>query len=116
MFESEKGRRRGMRVLQLSVHFSPNVGGVETHLTDLVHGLARRNIDVFVLTYQPLMTNASWKVFEKEIKISILRLPWIPGFFYKFVKSPIVEFLYLTPGLFFTLPVVLLFYKTDVIH
>ncbi|HXT85224.1 MAG TPA: glycosyltransferase family 4 protein [Verrucomicrobiae bacterium] len=106
-----------MKVLQLTVHSTPNVGGVETHLTDLVNGLAKRKHSVFVLTYRPLVKKASWKIYDKPKKnISILRLPWIPGFFYKFVQSPIVEFLYLVPGLFIAAPFVLLIINPDVIH
>ena len=106
-----------MKILQLTVHYAPNVGGVETHLTDLVNGLAKRKHSVFVLTYRPLVKKASWKIFDKTKKnISILRLPWIPGFFYKFVQSPIVEFLYLVPGLFIVTPFVFFIKNPDVVH
>ena len=105
-----------MRVLQLTVHFSPNVGGVETHLVDLVYGLAKRNGEVFVLTYQPLVAKAHWKMIEKTKNLTILRLPWFPGFFYKFLSSPTIEFLYLVPGLFFVTPVILLLKRQEVIH
>ncbi len=105
-----------MNVLQLTVHFSPNVGGVETHLTDLVYGLAKKKKTVFVLTYRPLMTKVKWQLLQKGPSYTILRLPWIPGFFYAFVKNPIVEFLYLTPGLFIVTPFILLLKKSEVIH
>jgi len=106
-----------MKILQLSVHFAPNVGGVETHLTDLVEGLAKKRHTVFVLTYRPLVKKAPWKFLDKQKKnITIVRLPWIPGFFYKFVTSPIIEFLYLVPGLFFATPVFLIINNPDVIH
>lgn len=106
-----------MKILQLSVHFAPNVGGVETHLTDLVEGLAKKRHTVFVLTYRPLVKKAPWKFLDKQKKnITIVRLPWIPGFFYKFVTSPIIEFLYLVPGLFFATPVCLVINNPDVIH
>jgi glycosyltransferase involved in cell wall biosynthesis len=106
-----------MRVLQLTVHFAPNVGGVETHLVDLVEGLTKRKNTFFVLTYRPLVKQAAWKMYDKSKKnITILRLPWIPGFFYKFVHSPIIEFLYLVPGLFIATPFVLLTNNQDIIH
>src|SRR6266498_480047 len=105
-----------MNILQLTVHFSPNVGGVETHLTDLIKGLVKKKSNVFVLTYQPLMTQTNWKVLEKGQNYTIFRLPWIPGFFYAFIRNPIVEFLYLTPGLFLITPIVLLLNKSEVIH
>ena len=105
-----------MKVLQLTVHFSPNVGGVETHLLDLVYGLAKRKWEVFVLTYRPLVAKAPWKILEKKKNITILRLPWFPGLFYQLVSQPIVEFLYLVPGLFFVIPFVLLVQNPEVIH
>ncbi len=105
-----------MKVLQLTVHFAPNVGGVETHLTDLVNGLIKNNFNTFVLTYRPLVVKTSWHFREQGKNFTIIRLPWIAGFFYKFVKNPIIEFLYLTPGLFITTPLVIFFYNPDVIH
>ncbi len=105
-----------MKVLQLTVHFSPNVGGVETHLSDLVAGLIKRNFKVFVLAYRPLMIKAPWQVLEKSKNLTILRLPWLPGFFYKLVGQPALEFLYLTPGLFLVAPFVLIKERPNVIH
>ncbi len=105
-----------MKVLQLTCHFQPNVGGVETHLNDLVSELVKRKYEVFVLTYRPLMSDAEWKITEKKKSLTIIRIPWIKGYFYRFVKSPVLEFIYLFPGLFAVLPFVLLFNKFDVIH
>ena len=105
-----------MNILQLSCHFRPNVGGVETHLNDLVTELVRKKHNVFVLTYRPLMSDAKWKILEKQKGLTIFRIPWIKGYFYKLVKSPIVEFMYLLPGLFIVLPFVLFIKKFDVIH
>lgn len=105
-----------MKILQLTTHFSPNIGGVETHLSDLVEGLVKRNHAVFVLTYRPLVTKADWKLKEKDKNLEVLRLPWLPGFFNKFVKSPVLEFLYLVPGLFLVTPFVLVSFRPRVIH
>lgn len=105
-----------MRVLQLSAHFPPNVGGVETHLDDLVKALVKRSWEVFVLTYRPLTTDVKWNIYEKEKKVEILRIPWLPNLFYKLVKAPILEFIYLFPGLFLATPFVLFLKKVDVIH
>ncbi len=105
-----------MKILQLTCHFSPNVGGVETHLEDLVNILAEKRHEVFVLTYRPLTTKVSWKIFEKRKFIQILRIPWFPGFFYELVGTPAMEFLYLLPGLFAVTPFVLLRQKSDVVH
>lgn len=105
-----------MKVLQLTAHFHPNLGGVETHLSDLVSELDKRDISTFVLTYIPLTTDVKYKLFEKRKSTNILRIPWIKGLFYKFVSHPVFEFLYLFPGLFFVTPFVLLSFHPKVIH
>ncbi len=105
-----------MNILQLTSHYSPNVGGVETHLDDLVKGLVKREHGVFVLTYQPLTAGVSAKVWDNLDKRTIFRIPWFTGLFYKLVNHPVLEFLYLLPGLWICLPLVLVFKKIDVIH
>lgn len=105
-----------MNVLQISAHFRPNIGGVETHLTDLVNALNKRGWRVFVLTYKPLTTKASSQLYEKHQLLTILRIPWISGLFYKLVEYPLFEFFYLLPGLFFTTPLVLFLVNPKIIH
>lgn len=105
-----------MKILLLTAHFRPNIGGVETHLDDLVNVLLKRNWPVVVLTYRPLTTQAKWKIYESYHGISIIRIPWIPNLFYKLVSFPILEFFYLFPGLFLVAPFVLLFKDIDIIH
>jgi glycosyltransferase involved in cell wall biosynthesis len=105
-----------MRVMQLTAHFRPNLGGVETHLDDLVNALTKRKWEVVVLSYQPLTTKTDWKVHENSESLEVFRIPWLPGLFYKLVDKPILEFLYLVPGLFLTTPVVIFLRNPDVIH
>lgn len=105
-----------MKVLQLTSHFSPNIGGVETHLGDLIKALIEKGISVGVLTYQPLTTKAQWKTYESKKNFFVIRLPWVAGGFYKFVNIPMLEFLYLFPGIFIITPFVLIFQNPDVIH
>ncbi len=105
-----------MRILQLTVHFYPNIGGVETHLWDLVTLLPQKGWKVFVLCYRPLSVKTSWKVYERFEKLEILRIPWIQGFFYKLIPNPKLEFLYLIPGLFILTPLILLTFKPRIIH
>lgn len=105
-----------MKVLQLTAHFPPNVGGVETHLSDLVKALVKRNWEVSVLTYRPLTTGAKWNMYEKNEGVEIFRIPWLAHLFYQLIKYPVLEFLYLLPGLFFTAPLVILFKHPDVVH
>lgn len=105
-----------MKILQLTVHYSPNIGGVETHLSDLVNGLLEKGYEVFVLTYLPLTAMVKARIWEKGKHLYILRLPWVSGLFYKLVKSPILEFIYLSPLLFIITPLVLLLFRPDVIH
>jgi len=105
-----------MRVLQLTAHFSPNIGGVETHLSDLVSSLDKRGWEVFVLTYCPLVVKAKWKMYERINNVSIFRIPWFSGLFYKLTPFPILEFIYLFPGLFLFTPFIILLNKPKVIH
>ena len=54
-------------VLILSPFFSPNIGGVESHLDDLVSALDKRKYKVFVQTYSPITTsNVVWESREKK--------------------------------------------------
>ncbi len=105
-----------MKVLQLTVHLFPNVGGVETHLKDLIDSLIKRNWKVFVLAYQPLSTETHWKIWENFHHLTILRIPWIRGFFEKLVRKPTLEFMYLVPGLFIVTPFIIFFYSPDILH
>lgn len=104
-----------MNILQLTVHFSPNVGGVETHLDDLVEGLAAKNNNVTVLTYRPLVSKSFYLNSESRKNITIIRLPWIRGLFYR-LRSPLLQFLYTFPGLFFVTPFIILKSNPEVIH
>jgi glycosyltransferase involved in cell wall biosynthesis len=105
-----------MKILQVTVHFSPNVGGVETHLDDLVSGLRRDGNEVSVLTYRPLVSGEKWKMVESTGKNLIFRIPWIKGYFYKFNSNPILEFLYLVHGLFIFLPLMIIIKRPECIH
>lgn len=100
----------------LTTHFRPNIGGVETHLDDLVCVLTNRNWEVLVLTYKPLTTKVSANIYEKGRSSTIIRIPWFPGLFYKLVHHPLLEFIYLLPGLFFAAPFFIILENPSVIH
>jgi len=104
-------------ILILTAHFSPNVGGVETHLDDLVKALAKRNFDVTVLTYIPLTTKTSkFEMRERQKNVEIIRITWLRDLFYKLVDKPVLEFLYLFPGLFLSLPFIVLYKRPSTVH
>lgn len=105
-----------MRILQISLQFAPNIGGLETHLSDLLVTLTQKGFNFFVLCYQPLSTKIDWEVYEKKNGAEILRIPWIAGFFYKLVKFPKLEFLYLFPGLFIFTPFIMIFRRPNIVH
>lgn len=87
-------------VLELSNCFPPNVGGVETHLYDLVHELARRDWQVHVVSYYPLTTRVAWQRHEEWNGVHITRLGWFgQGWFHVLEKYPLLQFLYLVPRL-----------------
>lgn len=90
-------------VLILSNCFAPNVGGVETHLTDLTLALAQRGWQVKVLAFYPHTTRVAWKRYEeqKDGTIQIWRLWWFGhNWFHVLEKYPPLQFLYLVPRLF----------------
>lgn len=119
MENREKNMKKG--VLLISPFFSPNIGGVETHLDDLVLALDRRGYSVFVQTYSPIITEGvSWKAFGKRHRnVEIRRYRWFgKRIFNKIEKKHLLDFLYLTPYLFLRTFLWLLLNskKVDVIH
>jgi len=88
-------------ILILTPFFAPNIGGVETHLSDLVKKLDSLGFSVYVHTYSPLTTtNVPWKSKEKINNTHIYRYSWIgKNLFHKLEKYPLLDFLYLTPYL-----------------
>ncbi len=106
-------------ILLLTTPFRPNIGGVETHLDDLILEGTRQGYKFVVLTYQPLVTKASDKTVEKGDGYVVYRLPWIKmNLFLRLGGYPVLEFLYLFPGLFLLATVFLAFQSSqvDVIH
>lgn len=91
-------------ILHISPFFSPNIGGVETHLLDLISELDKLSYKNTVLTYSPITTRkVSWQARERYGKSSYLRrFRWI-GFnlFHRFEKLPMVNIFYITPYLLF---------------
>lgn len=87
-------------ILILTPFFSPNIGGVESHLDDLVQQLNRHKIKSFVLTYSPLTTKTTYLSKEKRGLCHIFRFKWF-GYqlFPKLEKYPLLDFLYITPYL-----------------
>lgn len=98
-------------ILILAIGFLPNIGGLETHLKDLIAELIKDKWKVTVLTYQPLNTPTLGKWIEKEDQLLIFRLPVLQGIFYKLLKTPLLEFLFLEPLIFLATPFVLLRYS-----
>ena len=90
-------------VLILTPFFSPNIGGVETHLDNLVSILDEKGYKVFVQTYSPITTaNIPWKKSERiGNNTQINRYKWFgKNLFHKLENHPVLDFLYLTPYLF----------------
>ncbi len=106
-----------MDVLILSIGFRPNIGGLETHLTDLTNELAKK-LKVMVVTLSPLTTKIEYKIIEKSKNLLIWRVPWWGGgLFYKLMSYPFLQFLYLMPPLTLGLFLALLKYPSiRVIH
>src|SRR5437016_5738733 len=98
----------GRGIVILSPFFSPNIGGVETHLNDLCNYLSRNGYRTYVFTYQPLTTDKTAASFEKSGNLETRRMKWFGySLFDRLESNFFIEFLYLTPALFiFSLPYV----------
>ena len=93
--------KKSQRILIISPFFSPNVGGVETHLDDLCTYLAEKRQDVQVITYMSVTTRAKAPRNETKGSVQIHRVKWFAtGLFRRLEPYPPIEFLYLMPGLF----------------
>lgn len=93
---------KSRKVLITTSHFHPNVGGVETHLSDLVSALNKRNWATIVACYKPLARDMKVPFYEKKNSKNIIyRMPWV-GFNIVHLLTPFppLEFIYLFPGLF----------------
>jgi len=106
-------------ILHITPFFAPNIGGVETHLTDLTTTLASQNYLNIVLTYSPLTNNSSYQSEESHKNIYLRRFSWFGhNLFYRLEKFPFLNFLYLTPYLLLRAYFYLLFHRplVDTIH
>lgn len=89
-----------LRILLISFVFSPNIGGVESHLDDLCEYLTKKGHKLSVITYQPLLSSVNAPSVEKRNNLEIRRIPWLKfNLFNRLEKIPILEFLYLTPSI-----------------
>lgn len=113
--------REPKTILHITPFYAPNIGGVETHLSDLIKELDRLGYRNIVLTYSPITTkNVSAKSEEKFGKSSyIRRFKWI-GFnlFHHLEKYPFLNLFYITPYLFFRSTIWLVIHKPkiDIVH
>ncbi len=92
-----------LSIFKITPFFSPNIGGVETHLDDLVEYLDSNNISVTVLTYKPLTTKIK-AAFKQKVADNayVYRYPWFSlNLFYRLGKYYPLSFMYLFSGLFF---------------
>lgn len=106
-------------ILHLTPFYSPNLGGVETHLNDLTSGLQQLGYQQIVLTYSPLTTKASYRSTEESPGLIIRRFKYIGyNLFYRLESLPFLNFIYLTPYLLFRSFFWLIAHhpKIDVIH
>lgn len=109
-----------MKILMISPTFFPDVGGVETMLSNFCEYLVKRKYHAEVLTYSPLIVKAKAPFKEKINRyVTVWRIPWLGyGLFNIFEHYPPIQFLYLVPALTFTTILFLSFskHKPDIIH
>jgi glycosyltransferase involved in cell wall biosynthesis len=102
----------------ISPFFRPNIGGVETHLSDLTNYLRNNGHRVFVATFQPLTVKSKAPSAEKHRNLEIHRIRWFGyNLFYKLEPYPSLELLYLAPALLLYSFFFMLWHREiDVIH
>lgn len=108
-------------ILHITPFFAPNIGGVETHLSDLITELDHKNYGNIILTYSPLSTsNVKWKKFEKLGHHSkIYRYKWFANnLFNRLERFPLINLIYITPYLLLRSTIYLCRHRphVDVIH
>jgi len=108
------------RILILTPTFAPDVGGVETHLSDLVRALSERH-EVTVLTHRPIVTPGITRYQARESGPSweIRRYWWFGGNLFRRLEAfPLLLFLYMTPYLTFRAFLFLLAHhrRIDLLH
>ena len=90
-----------LKILMITPFFSPNIGGVETHLDDLCSFLGSKGYTVSVIAYQPLISKRKVASLEVKEKVTIRRISWVGyGLFNRFEPFPLFEVIYLFPALF----------------
>ena len=63
-------------VIMVSGSYLPDIGGLETHLSDLFRLLSNRGFSVVLVTFQPYQKRARMRLIERENRqITIIRLP-----------------------------------------
>lgn len=90
-----------LNILVLTPFFHPNIGGVETHLTDLCNYLTEKGYKLYVLTYFPLTTRVKdVPKNEMSANLEIHRYKLFGhNFFHYLEKYPALVLLYLMPVL-----------------
>lgn len=106
-------------IVHLTPFYPPNIGGVETYLSDLISLLQKKGFDNRVLTYSPLTSRFHAPAYESQPHLSVIRFPHL-GFnlFHRLEKHPLLNFIYLTPYLFFGSFIYFLFnnQRLNIIH
>jgi glycosyltransferase involved in cell wall biosynthesis len=91
------------RVLIITPFFYPNLGGVETHLSKLTDYLSSHQYHTTVLTYKPLSIKVPYLKNESRDNLNIHRFWWFGlGLFDKTTPYPLLQFIYIVPGLLFS--------------
>jgi glycosyltransferase involved in cell wall biosynthesis len=97
MLDRDDGQKK--KILMITPFFSPNIGGVETHLDDLCGYLQKRGHKILVITYKPVRRKAS--SIEVKNGLIIRRIRWFGyKWFDKLEPYPLLELLYLFPALY----------------
>ena len=96
-------KHKGERLVLVTPFFAPNLGGLETHLTNYTSYLAKTGVPTTVLTYKPLTVKATdWQAREEFGSVTVNRYWWWGNnLFDRLAGNPALEFLYMVPKLLF---------------
>jgi len=104
-------------ILHITPFFSPNIGGVETHLFDLINESDKIGYKNIILTYSPITTpKVIWKAKEQFGRNSFVRRFFWIGFnlFHRLEKHPFLNLIYITPYLLIRSTIWLVIHKPKI--
>lgn len=101
--------------MMISFFFRPSMGGLETHMDDLCRYLSSSNHKTFVVTFQPLTSQKSDRILERQGNLTVYRIPSpLHNMFYRFQSRTMLRYVLLTPFLLAASLFVMALHRKDI--